>query len=424
MNLMVNKSILQTLMVAFLSFGLLMGLIFPHYANFFVEWKPGLRVWFLIGCLIAGISIGIFNYLLIKYLLLNKLRNIADVANAISHRDLTHRCDLQSNDTIGEIVTSFNVMTETLRAMVGEVNGAAHSISGAAGEVVSATRGAQQGAKRQEQDIDAVACAVSESTRAIQQVHESSDEASTAASDALRFTGNGRDLMQRTVTSIERLASDVEQAAAAIEALAQQSHRIGEITEVISGIAEQTNLLALNASIEAARAGEHGRGFAVVADEVRTLATRSHDAAGEIRETIEQLRSGIGTAVDRIERGRGGAEESVGIARDAESALQGINDAVADIEQMNRIIAESVKRQHTLNEEVESKVVEIRSIAADSVKSTHSACEAGEGLLEVARSLDRYVEQYDVGEVKEDCHTISQSISSHSHLQRGAIATV
>jgi methyl-accepting chemotaxis protein len=37
--------------------------------------------------------------------------------------------------------------------------------------------------------------------------------------------------------------------------LVNNSEKIGQITEVITGIAEQTNLLALNAAIEAARAG-------------------------------------------------------------------------------------------------------------------------------------------------------------------------
>ena len=62
---------------------------------------------------------------------------------------------------------------------------------------------------------------------------------------------------------------------------------ISDAILIIDQIAFQTNILSLNAAVEAATAGEAGKGFAVVAQEVRNLATRSAQAAKEIKNLVE-----------------------------------------------------------------------------------------------------------------------------------------
>jgi methyl-accepting chemotaxis protein len=62
---------------------------------------------------------------------------------------------------------------------------------------------------------------------------------------------------------------------------------IQEAITIIDQIAFQTNILSLNAAVEAATAGEAGKGFAVVAAEVRNLASRSADAAKQIKHLVE-----------------------------------------------------------------------------------------------------------------------------------------
>jgi len=73
----------------------------------------------------------------------------------------------------------------------------------------------------------------------------------------------------------------------AMNEIDSQTEAIADAITVIDQIAFQTNILSLNAAVEAATAGEAGKGFAVVAQEVRNLASRSAEAASEIKSLVE-----------------------------------------------------------------------------------------------------------------------------------------
>lgn len=97
-----------------------------------------------------------------------------------------------------------------------------------------------------------------------------------------------------------QMESGLEQASLKVDTLAERSHEINAIVDLISGIASQTNLLALNAAIEAARAGEAGRGFAVVAGEIRSLAEKTALATGDIVRKIDEVQAEIANVHDYI----------------------------------------------------------------------------------------------------------------------------
>ncbi|NQY93808.1 MAG: methyl-accepting chemotaxis protein [Campylobacteraceae bacterium] len=82
----------------------------------------------------------------------------------------------------------------------------------------------------------------------------------------------------------QKLAS---QTSVAMDEIKVQVMAISDAIGLIDQIAFQTNILSLNAAVEAATAGEAGKGFAVVAQEVRNLASRSAQAAQEIKILVE-----------------------------------------------------------------------------------------------------------------------------------------
>jgi len=83
----------------------------------------------------------------------------------------------------------------------------------------------------------------------------------------------GTELANKTTTAMDEINDEVI--------------AIHKSITIIDQIAFQTNILSLNAAVEAATAGEAGKGFAVVAQEVRNLASRSAEAANEIKTLVD-----------------------------------------------------------------------------------------------------------------------------------------
>ena len=285
-----KSSLLRNLLFSFLAFGLGVALIFPFYANLFVEWKPGMLPWFVLGCVIAGLIIGIVNYWLLNVILLKKLRNISEVAIAISNKDISLSCTLQSADTIGEIVDSFNKMAANLRLLIGQTISLSNKVHDGSARIVDFMHDTISNLDQQHSKSDEIELAVSNLATTIGEIADHARDAANGARVAAQIAREGGTVVQQSVNGMRQIESSVNLAAASIQELNRHSENIGKTVILIKEISDQTNLLALNAAIEAARAGEQGRGFSVVADEVRKLAERAVNATNEISAMVVSIR--------------------------------------------------------------------------------------------------------------------------------------
>ena len=128
---------------------------------------------------------------------------------------------------------------------------------------------------------------------------------------------------------------------------------INEAITVIDQIAFQTNILSLNAAVEAATAGEAGKGFAVVAQEVRNLASRSAEAANEIKaivsnatlksnqgkEIAAEMIKGYGNLNNNINSTLSLIKEVENGAKEQKVAMEQIADAINSLDKQTQINA-------------------------------------------------------------------------------------
>ena len=120
--------------------------------------------------------------------------------------------------------------------------------------------------------LEETSAAVEEITSNIKGNTESVIQMASYANHLSSSANEGKALAMQTTTAMDEINSQVIS--------------INDAITVIDQIAFQTNILSLNAAVEAATAGEAGKGFAVVAQEVRNLATRSAEAAKDIKNLV------------------------------------------------------------------------------------------------------------------------------------------
>jgi methyl-accepting chemotaxis protein len=378
--------------LAFVGFGVSMGLIFPVFANLFVEWKPGMLSWFVVACIAAGLSIGLFNFWLLRKMLLKRLQRIADVAKAISENDITMKCSLQSH----EMADSFNLMTYNLRMMVQKIYDVSLQMNQAAAAMLKEVEVTQGGVDLQKQDTQKVVQAMLVMREALEKVSLQAQDALNAVGIARSEAQQGRENVESSAKSIIALADQVESAAEVMKRLEKDTVNISNVLGVIKDIAEQTNLLALNAAIEAARAGEHGRGFAVVADEVRQLASKTQESTSEIEDTISHLVSVSREAVDVMNRGREQAHQSVTQANTAGKSLASIDQAVKTIYQKNSHIVESTEQQTKQADLVDANIRKVDEASESVVDSAYKTLEASNQVGQFANQLTQLIGQFRV----------------------------
>ncbi|MBN2803260.1 MAG: methyl-accepting chemotaxis protein [Deltaproteobacteria bacterium] len=391
-----KKSILKNVFIAYMAFGIFMGVVFPFFADFFVEWKEGMRIYFTVSALMAGVIMGLATYYIMKYMLVEKLKQIAKFTTAISSKDLRQRCNIESNDVIGEIISSFNNMTGSLSDIIIELKNKSKDISNMVSQLSIITEKEMKSARLQSDTIDEISRSVVELINASDKINLKADEISSSSSNADAISIDGKNKIKETTDVINNMSKNFTVTAEAVNTLKIEVDNIDKVLNVIKDISEQTNMLALNATVEAARAGKNGREFAVVAKEVRVLAQKSQKAAMEIQEIIEHLQKRAASAENLIIKSTIESSKSVELITETKQSLNKIADSVNVIKRLSVNINDYSKEQINISRLIDSSIERSNKMAKEQAVGAEITARENEHLANFSLELNKIVNDFKI----------------------------
>ncbi|WP_310732259.1 methyl-accepting chemotaxis protein [Ideonella sp. A 288] len=233
-----------------------------------------------------------------------------EVSRAVASGDLSVQFDASGRNETAQLLLALKDMQASLVKVVSGVRQNSESVATASAQIAQGNQDLSQRTEEQASALEETAASMEQLSATVKQNADNARQANELAQGASAVAIKGGEVVAQVVDTMKSIND--------------ASKKIADIIGVIDGIAFQTNILALNAAVEAARAGEQGRGFAVVASEVRSLASRSAEAAREIKGLI-------GVSVERVEQGTALVDQAGTTMAEVVASIRRVTDIVVEI---------------------------------------------------------------------------------------------
>jgi methyl-accepting chemotaxis protein len=328
--------------------------------------------------------------------------------------NLNIRTKHKSQDEIGQLGSSFDLMMKQITELVVKTN---------------------YSAKEVKETASALSTASNKTAASAQEISIATEEISGGAGELAKEAERGNDLTQNFGNHIHsviqanlemgKVSADVKSSSelgtkymaglivktneteimtrsmvVKVDQLRDSTSSIRKILEILDNITKQTNILSLNAAIEAARAGGAGKGFMVVANEIRKLADQSRqsiEVVGQftvkIQHEIEDTVSVLSTAYPLFQEQIHAVKEADSIFKQVTHHMEGffnqlssVSHIVGDLEQSQLVLSEAMTNVSAVSEQSLAASDQVASLTTDQLSIS-------QGLVSLSDKLERLADE-------------------------------
>ena len=287
-------------------------------------------------------------------------------------------------------------MTGELKILVDGVNSLGNALEQSSEKIVesltSKSHQLQKSSKDLQDSVGELTIFMDKSNKNNKLVTKQIDDISETISDTVEKTKMMTDIASDS-TELAKIGGQLaDDTLEAMSDISSSTEAIEDAISIIDSISFQTNILSLNAAVEAATAGEAGKGFAVVAQEVRNLASRSAEAAKEIKDIVinattkanegkaiaQNMIDGYATLNENINKQIEIINNVSSASKEQRTAIEQINDTVTQLDQatqQNAASATSISDQCTRIQKITSILTEVGKFTSYDKKANEQVCD-------------------------------------------------
>ena len=270
-----------------------------------------------------------------------------------------HKVKARYSGSIGSVVNSTSALGDSISEILCMVNNTAQRLTQNASDLAVTSEELSASAVEQASSLEETAAAIEEITSAIEQTSEKTQRMSQIATDLKQTSDEDDEIAHKTGEAMDHIN--------------KATTAIVDAIEIIDQIAFQTNILSLNAAVEAATAGEAGKGFAVVAQEVRNLASRSAEAAKEIKDLVED-------AQNKTQEGKTQADKMV-------ESFTSLNEKVSEVITIVSEVTSATSEQMQGMRQINNAVNELDKATQENANASETVSSKAMALNEISEHL-------------------------------------
>lgn len=341
---------------------------------------------------ILGLFLSVLGVMTIWLVARKSIRPLTEMTELVAsiaegEGDLTQRLNISYRDETGKLSGLLNNFIKNLQSLVQQLLPVAGDVSAlsADGRKISVETSIQM--LDLESLIEDMVLAMSEMAASAEQIANNAERTSQLVQNANDAATVGTEVVQKKTESINRVSEAVSQSETALQELEVYSHDIVQILPVIDELARETNSLALKVTDEATVNGKSETGFTSAAEQIRLLASQTQQVTADIHNKLAQLRQSSQQATSAIKQGGQHVSETVGLAKEAEAVLTGINQAIEEVTDMTLQIASATEQQHAVCEEVNHNLSEVSRLVHKTSKGAQQLRGVGNELDQAASRL-------------------------------------